>query len=66
LTEPKSAKDAIKSPKDNGRWWEPTTNNIVTIYRQTGIVVQWTIADAKNRQHDVTVDGFKGTATRLF
>jgi len=64
--EPKSAKDPIKSPQDNGCWWEPVSKSIITIYRKTGIVVQWSVADPKNRQHDVTVDGLKGTATRLF
>jgi hypothetical protein len=66
MYEPKSAKDSIKSPQDTGRWWEPTANSIITIYRKSGIVVQWSVVDAKNSQHDVTVDGLKGTATRLF
>ena len=66
MYEPKSAKDSIKSPQDTGRWWEPTANSIITIYRKSGIVVQWSVVDAKNSQHDVIVDGLKGTATRLF
>jgi hypothetical protein len=66
MYEPKSANEPAKSTQDSGHWWELSGTRLVTIWRKSGVVVEWSVKDATSSTQSVTVAGIHGTAARLF